>query len=173
MGVTHPVLNAVIRAVVILIPEIPYDIELVAAKIEERYTGGRNFAIVVAAEGAYPSGGEPVFKEKRAGQRRLGGIAERVAEAIEVRTGRETRTLVLGHLQRGGGPNAYDRLLALRFGAAAVQLVEDERFGCMVALDPPEVLAVPLGEAVATTKTVPVDGDVVRTARALGVCLGD
>jgi 6-phosphofructokinase 1 len=158
---------------VILMPEIPYDIERVCAKVEERYTEGRNFAIVVVAEGAYPVGGEPLFRAMGVGQVRLGGVAHRVAEEITERTGRETRDLVLGHLQRGGGPIAYDRLLALRFGAAAVQLVQDGRFGCMVALDPPDVLAVPLGQAIATTKLVPLDSDVVATARALGTCLGD
>lgn len=158
---------------VILIPEIPYDLDAVCRKIEARYEDGRNFAIVVVAEGAYPKGGVPLFKQAGGGQKRLGGIAEVVAGEITQRTGRETRELVLGHLQRGGGPVAYDRLLALRFGAAAVRLVQEGSLGCMVALDPPEVLAVPLGEAVAKTKTVPLDGDVVETARALGICLGD
>ncbi len=158
---------------VILIPEIPYDRNSVCEKIEARWAEGREFAIVVVAEGAFPIGGEPLFKQTRGGEKRLGGMAELVAREIEERTGRETRELVLGHLQRGGGPNAYDRLLALRFGAAAVELVRDGSFGCMVALDPPDVLAVPLGEAIAATKRVPVDGDVVRTARALGVCMGD
>ena len=158
---------------VILIPEIPYRIERIAAKIEERYGAGRKFAIVVVAEGAYPAGGEPVFVESKGEQKRLGGIGERLAAEIQERTGRETRTLVLGHLQRGGGPNAQDRLLALRFGAAAVQFVQDGSWGCMVALDPPNVLAVPLEEAVSTTKKVPIHGDVVRTARALGICMGD
>jgi 6-phosphofructokinase 1 len=147
--------------------------DAVCAKIECRYAEGREFAIVVVAEGALPKGGQPLFKQAGGGQRRLGGMAELVARAVAEQTGRETRELVLGHLQRGGGPNAYDRLLALRFGAAAVRLVEEGSFGCMVALDPPEVLAVPLGEAIANTKFVPVDGDVVRTARALGVCMGD
>jgi 6-phosphofructokinase 1 len=100
-------------------------------------------------------------------------MAEVVAEAIAERTGRETRSLVLGHLQRGGGPNAYDRLLALRFGTAAVRLVEQGSFGCMVALDPPEVHAVPLAEAISRTKFVPLGGDIVLTARAMGICLGD
>ena len=102
-----------------------------------------------------------------------GGMAKRAAMDIDDRTGRENRHLVLGHLQRGGGPNSYDRLLALRFGAAAVKLVRDVRFGCIVALDPPDVLAVPLGQAIATIKTVPLDGDIIQTARALGTCLGD
>lgn len=158
---------------VILIPEIPYDLEAVAEKIEARYARGRNFAIVVVAEGSFPVGGEPLFKQKGDGQKRLGGMAEVVAEAIAQRTGRETRSLVLGHLQRGGGPNSYDRLLALRFGTAALRLVEQGSFGCMVALDPPEVRAVPLAEAIAKTKLVPLDGDVVQTARAMGICLGD
>ena len=158
---------------VILIPEIPYDMDAVCAKVEARYTAGRNFAIVVVAEGAFPIGGEPHFEQKGGGQRRLGGMADVVATEIAERTGRETRALVLGHLQRGGGPNAYDRLLALRFGTAAVGLVAEGSFGCMVALDPPDVLAVPLAEAIAKTKFVPLDGDIIRTARAMGICLGD
>jgi len=158
---------------VILIPEIPYDIEFVCDKIQGRWKEGREFAIVVVAEGAFPRGGEPLFKQTGKGQRRLGGVAHLLADQIEERTGRETRDLVLGHLQRGGAPNSYDRLLALRFGAAAVRLAAEGSFGCMVALDPPEVLAVPLDVAIASTKTVPLDGDVVATARALGICLGD
>lgn len=158
---------------VILIPEIPYDMAKVCAKVQARYEAGRNFAIVVVAEGAFPIGGEPIFKTAGSGEKRLGGLAHQVAEEIAERTGRETRDLVLGHLQRGGGPIAYDRLLALRFGTAAVKLMAEGHFGCMVALDPPEVRAVPLGEAVAKTKLVPLDGDVIQTARAMGVCLGD
>lgn len=158
---------------VILIPEIPYDMDVVCRKIEERYTSGSEFAIVVVAEGAFPAGGQPLFKETAEGQKRLGGMAKRVSDEIHERTGRETRELVLGHLQRGGGPNAYDRLLALRFGAAAADLVAEERFGTMVALDPPHVLAVPLEEGIAHIKHVPLDSDVIATARSLGICLGD
>jgi 6-phosphofructokinase 1 len=158
---------------VILIPELPYDIARVCDKVEERYASGSNFAIVVVAEGAYPVGGAPLFQAGRDGPKRLGGIAKEVADEIAERTGRETRDLVLGHLQRGGGPTAYDRLLALRFGVAAVKLAQDECYGCMVALDPPDVLAVPLGEAIAHRKIVPLDGDVVAAARALGTCMGD
>ncbi len=158
---------------VILIPEIPYDIERVCKKIEDRYASGRQFAIVVVAEGAHPLGSEPHFHQTSGGQKRLGGISRFVAEEIHERTGRETRELVLGHLQRGGSPNAYDRLLALRFGTAAVRLLAEGHFGTMVALHPPRVHAVPLAEAVAEIKTVPLDPDVVATARALGVCLGD
>jgi phosphofructokinase-like protein len=158
---------------VILIPEIPYDLDSVCRQVEERYERGRNFAMVVVAEGSFPAGGQPLFKQKGDGQKRLGGMAEVVAEAIAERTGRETRSLVLGHLQRGGGPCAYDRLLALRFGTAAVRLAADGAFGCMVALDPPEVLAVPLAEAIAKTKLVPLEGDIVQAARSMGICLGD
>jgi 6-phosphofructokinase 1 len=159
---------------VVLIPEIPYDMDIIAQKIEDRYhMGRRGFALVVVAEGAYPKGGEPHFMRKDGGQVRLGGVAEEVAIEINRRTGRETRSLVLGHLQRGGGPNAYDRLLSLRFGAAAVGLIRDGAYGCMVALDPPNILAVPLGQAIAKIKTVPLDSDVVHTARSLGICLGD
>ena len=103
----------------------------------------------------------------------LGGIADTLAVQIEERTGHETRSLALGHLQRGGEPSACDRLLALRFGSEAVELVRDGRFGCMVAPDPPDVLAVPLGEAIEKVKLVPVDGDVVRTALSMGVSFGD
>jgi 6-phosphofructokinase 1 len=158
---------------VILIPEIPYSLDSVCRKIEERWDIGREFAIVVAAEGAYPVGGEPLFKQTSGGGKKLGGIASVLTDEIEERTGHETRDLVLGHLQRGGGPNAYDRLLALRFGCAAVNVVRQGNFGTMVALDPPEVRAVPLEEAVAHRKTVPLDSDVIQTARALGTCLGD
>ncbi len=159
---------------VILIPEIPYEIDAVCEKIEERYSSKRSqFAIVVVAEGAYAAEGSMKYRETAEGQQRLGGAGKFVSEQIHERTGRETRELVLGHLQRGGGPNAYDRLLALRFGAAAVRMVQEGRFGTMVALDPPNVHAVPLKEAVAHIKTIPLDSDVIQTARSLGICLGD
>jgi len=158
---------------VILIPEIPYDIDAVCRKIEARYAEGRKFAIVVVAEGAYPVGGQPLFKQSGGGPPRLGGMAGVVALEIHERTGHETRELVLGHLQRGGRPNAYDRLLALRFGAAAVRFIEQGLFGTMVAFTPPDVRPVPLVEVIGRTKTVPVDGDVVGTAREMGICMGD
>jgi phosphofructokinase-like protein len=160
---------------VILIPEIPYDIEKVFEKIRHRYEVGREFAMVVVAEGAKEAGGEASFVEaaKPGQEARYGGVAEKIAHQIEENCGVETRSLVLGHLQRGGQPNSYDRLLALRFGAAAIELVKRGDFGSMVSLDPPDVRAVPLGEALAKIKSVPVKGDVVRTARALGICFGD
>ena len=159
----------------ILIPEIPYRLDPLCEKIESRYDDDDGFAIVVVAEGARPEGGDPVFEEPHpeTGMPRYGGIAERLAEQIHEITGRETRSLVLGHLQRGGEPIAYDKILALRFGAAAVHLLAEGHFGCMVALDPPDVLAVPLEEATAKMKLVPIEGDVVNTARSLGVSFGD
>jgi len=160
---------------VILIPEIPYSLDPICAKIQRRYESGRRFAIVVAAEGAQPAGGAASFLEgaRPGSEARYGGIAERLAGQIAEATGRETRSLVLGHLQRGGTPTAYDRLIALRFGAAAVRFVEECKFGTMVALDPPDILAVPLEQAIRQIKQVPVDSDAVVTARDLGTCFGD
>jgi ATP-dependent phosphofructokinase / diphosphate-dependent phosphofructokinase len=160
---------------VILIPEIPFDIGKVCEKVERRYENGRNFAIIVAAEGALPAGGEEslVEGERPGAAKRFGGIAEQVGGQIAERTGREVRTIVLGHLQRGGTPTAYDRLVALRFGAAAVRCVEERKFGTMVALDPPEIHAVPLEDAVRQIKTVPVNSDTVMTARDFGISFGD
>ncbi len=160
---------------VILIPELPYDIEKVCDKIHDRDASGRLFSIVVAAEGAKPKEGSASFAEeaKPGAEARYGGIAERVAREISERTGKETRSLVLGHLQRGGSPIAYDRLVALRFGAAAARYVADGAYGTMVALDPPGVRAVPLVEATRRTKSVPLDSDVVTTARDLGISFGD
>jgi 6-phosphofructokinase 1 len=160
---------------VILIPEIPYEIESITAKIEERYSSGRRFAIVVVAEGATPKGGQPSVASPSApgSQLRYGGVAERLAREIADRSGVETRAMVLGHLQRGGSPTAYDRLIALRFGAAAVRCVENRQFGTMVALDRTEIHAVPLEDAIRQMKRVPIESDTVQTARDLGVCLGD
>jgi len=161
---------------VILIPEIPYDIERVCDKIREREARGRRFSIVCVAEGAIPVGGEAVthtVPHGRGDQVRLGGIGAQLARQIADRTGKETRSIVLGHLQRGGTPIAYDRVLALRFGAAAVRCVANGDFGTMVALDPPDIRPVPLAEALTGARQVPVDGDAVATARALGVSLGD
>ncbi|MDC0160221.1 6-phosphofructokinase [Gemmatimonadales bacterium] len=159
---------------VILIPEIPYDINTVSKKIEERYADQEStFAIVVVAEGSHSRGEPMTYVETVGGGKRLGGVGRLVSEQIHELTGRETRELVLGHLQRGGSPNAYDRLLALRFGTAAVRLVREGRFGTMVSLSPPNVVAVPLSEAIAHVKKVPLDSDIIQTARSLGTCLGD
>jgi len=158
---------------VILIPEIPFRFDKVCEKIMDREASGRHFSIVVCAEGATPVGGEITVVAMTDGRDRLGGIADKVALEIERRTGKETRSLTLGHLQRGGQPTAFDRLLSLRFGAAAVRLAEEGRWGTMVAYDPPDMVAVPLEAAVASLKRVPLDGDIVRTARELGMSFGD
>jgi 6-phosphofructokinase 1 len=120
-------------------------------------------------------GGAAVLREAEGGghAERLGGIGERVAGEIAVRTGKETRSLTLGHLQRGGAPTTFDRLLALRFGTAAVRAVEKGEFGCMVALLPPAVTTVSLAEALSRPKRVPPDSDTVLTARDMGISLGD
>ncbi len=160
---------------VIVIPEVPFEFESLAEAIRQKYERGPRYAIVAVAEGARPKGGDPamVTKGGDGGNPRYGGVGEWVAQELQERTGFESRSLVLGHLQRGGQPTAYDRLLALRFGSAAVDLVAQGHFGCMVGLDPPDVRGVPLEEAVATLKTVPPDGDQVRTARRLGISFGD
>jgi 6-phosphofructokinase 1 len=160
---------------VILIPEIPYDINKVCAKIRERYESGRRFAIVVVAEGAMPRDGQPIFVEDQTPGHaaRHGGIADHVATQIAQLTGFETRSMVLGHLQRGGSPTAFDRLIATRFGAAAVRTVEKGEFGTMVALDPPDIIAVPIEDAIASIKTVPLDSDLIATGRDLGTSFGD
>jgi 6-phosphofructokinase 1 len=158
----------------ILIPEIPFDIARVCEKIADREARGRRFSIVVVAEGAVAEGGSMAVKGEEIGREvLLGGIGEQVAAEIQQRTGKETRTVVLGHIQRGGRPTTFDRLLALRFGAAAIRLVEEGRFNHMVALDPPIVRAVPLEEATSRMKVVPVDSDTVLTARDLGISFGD
>ncbi|HLF24859.1 MAG TPA: ATP-dependent 6-phosphofructokinase [Anaerolineae bacterium] len=159
---------------VILIPEIPYDIEKVAEAIETRARRGRNFSIVAVAEGATPKGGARSVVERRVGRaERLGGIAEKVALQLQALTGRETRHVVLGHLLRGGTPTTFDRLLALRFGAAAVRALDEGQSGIMVALDPPTVRYVPLEEATRRMKVVPLDCDTILTARDLGISFGD
>lgn len=160
---------------VILIPEIPYDIERVCEKIRARDHAGRHFSIVVVAEGAFPRGGAPYMMERASSgvAPRLGGVGEAVAYAIEQRTGKETRSLVLGHLQRGGQPTGYDRLLATRFGGAAVVAVANRKWGHMVALRSPHIVPVPLAEALRRPRRVELDHDVVQTARATGISFGD
>ncbi len=158
----------------ILIPEIPFDLHNVAQKVRERDEMGANFTIVVVAEGARPKGGSVSVVEKETGRaERLGGIGEKVAAELQELTGKETRLVVLGHLLRGGSPTTFDRLIALRFGAAAVRALEEGQAGVMVALDPPIVKYVPLEEATRRMKTVPLDCDTLLTARDLGICFGD
>ncbi|HEY3485418.1 MAG TPA: ATP-dependent 6-phosphofructokinase [Ilumatobacteraceae bacterium] len=158
----------------ILIPEIPYSLEPVAATIAQREERGAKFSIVVVAEGAAPIGGERTVVTADVGQtERLGGIGAKVAAELQVRTGKEARTVVLGHLLRGGAPTSFDRLLGLRFGAAAVRGLDEGHDGVMVALNPPQVEYVPLSEAIARQKNVPLDCDTMLTARDMGICFGD
>ena len=158
----------------ILIPEIPYQLTPVAETILQRDRNGARFTIVVVAEGAKPVDGEVSIIGHAVGQAvQLGGVGGKVAAQIAELTGKETRTVVLGHLLRGGSPTALDRLLGLRFGAAAVRALEEGQDGIMVGLQPPEVIYVPLEEATRQLKLVPLDGDTMRTARDLGINFGD
>src|SRR5919205_3398309 len=159
----------------ILIPEIPFDISIVAERLRARDRWGAQFSIVVVAEGAFPKGGSLSLIEKaREGYaERLGGIGAQVCEALARETKKETRSVVLGHLQRGGAPTSFDRVLATRFGGKAVELVKRREFGTMVAYAPPDIVARRLEEVVGNTKTVPLDSDLLLTARALGITFGD
>lgn len=158
----------------ILIPEIPYDLQKVADKVREREQQGRKFCIVVISEGARPKGGDYSVVSREVGRlERLGGAGEKVAAALQELTTKETRLVVLGHLLRGGSPTTFDRLIAQRFGAAAVRAIDEGQRGVMVALDPPTVRYVPLDAAISRMKTVPLDCDTILTARDMDICLGD
>jgi len=161
---------------VILIPEIPFRMDRVVAKIRERRDNGKPYSIIVVAEGAKPAGGELVVQrrvEDSFDPVRLGGIGNQVGAEVEKTTGMETRVTVLGHLQRGGTPTAFDRILSTRYGVGAVNLVMEGRFGEMVCLKGSVIDAVPIENAVGELRTVPLDGDIVRSARQMGICLGD
>jgi ATP-dependent phosphofructokinase / diphosphate-dependent phosphofructokinase len=160
---------------VILIPEIPFRYESIAAKVRDRQSRGKDFTLIVAAEGAREKDGQFVTSATQEANReaRLGGIGSVVAAQVEKLTGKETRTCVLGHLQRGGPPSPFDRTLCSVFGAYAVELIAAGDFGKMVAWQGDRVSAVPIRDAVGRLKTVPPDGGLVRTARALGISMGD
>ena len=160
---------------VILIPEIPFEFERAAEAIKAREAHGAKSSIVVVAEGAAPAGGDAAFIEEAVEGRlgRLGGVGVRVATELERLTGKEARSVVLGHLQRGGAPTSFDRVLATRFGGKAFELVQRRVFGVMVANRPPNLVNVPLADVVGRTKFVPLDLDLVQTARAMGVSFGD
>jgi 6-phosphofructokinase 1 len=158
----------------ILIPEIPFTLEPVAATIAQREHRGAKFSIVVVAEGAVPVGGTVTVQSTSVGQaEKLGGLGAKVAAELERLTGKEARTVVLGHLLRGGSPTSFDRLLGLRFGAAAVRALEQGHSGVMVALDPPDVKYVPLAEVAGRQRNVPLDCDSILTARDIGINFGD
>ncbi len=161
---------------VILIPEIPFDIEKVCKKIADNELHDKHYSIVVVAEGAVTTDGQSFNKghgELGRDEVILGGVGEWVATEIRTRTEKDTRSLVLGHLQRGGSPTTFDRLLALRFGAAAVRLIEEKVFDHMVALKDSKMVAVPIADAIKKRKKVDISNDKVMTAREIGICLGD
>jgi 6-phosphofructokinase 1 len=159
---------------VILIPEIPFTVEAVAEKVYERERCDRQFSIVVVAEGSAPVGGQEIYQD--AGDRdhapRLGGVGNYVAREIERLTGKESRCVVLGHLQRGGSPNAFDRMLATNYGSCAVHALMRGEHGKMVALRAADIITVPLSKAVADVKTVPVGSQLIHTARDVGISFG-
>jgi phosphofructokinase-like protein len=159
---------------VILIPEIPFDLDKVAERISERKKAGSKSSIVVVAEGAKPLGGKMAVKECASDgyALRLGGMGEIVGSEISRCTGFETRVTVLGHLQRGGSPCPFDRLLATRYGAAAVELIAQKKFGQMVSYQPPEIASVPLEKAVSGLKLVEPEGELVKIAEGMGVSFG-
>jgi phosphofructokinase-like protein len=158
---------------VILIPEIPYSLDAVCAKIDERRERGRNFSIVVVAESVRGPAGQTITYKDAHGQSRYGGIGELIAREIGVRTGAETRITVLGHVQRGGSPTPLDRVLASAFGVYAVDLVAAGKFDRMVAWHDRRVVDVPIGEAVAQFQAVDPGAALVHTARGLGIVFGD
>jgi len=158
---------------IILIPEIPFDYDRIAAAINARADRGSLSAIVVVAEGACPRDGQVVMHPNQAGEYRLGGIGDIVAREIAARTGKETRCTVLGHLQRGGAPTTLDRILGTRFGVKAVKLIQEKQFGSMVSYQNYQVRHVPIADAVNRLRLVPPDGELVQTARDVEICFGD
>ena len=161
---------------IILIPEIPYDAEVIAAKVKERNRRGKRFSIVVVAEGARPKGGDVVVKrivKESTDPIRLGGVGFVVGDQIEKITGIETRTVVMGHLQRGGSPTPFDRVLATRLGTKAVDLVENGEFGYMVAVKGNVLAKVPLQDVAKGPRTVRSNDPLIASARAVGTCFGD
>ncbi|HEV7369345.1 ATP-dependent 6-phosphofructokinase [Arenibaculum sp.] len=158
---------------VILIPEIPYRIESVADKIRQVRQQGRNFALVVVSEAVRTADGKELQREFTGGQKRFGGIGDYIGEQIAAATGAETRVTVLGHVQRGSMPSPRDRLIASAFGVHAVDLIAAGKFDRMVAWQNRQVVDVPLEDAIADYNEVELDGALVRTARGLGICLGD
>ena len=159
---------------VILIPEIPFDFDKVADAIRQRDAAGDLSSLVVVAEGARPQDGQQTKREaQKEGEYRLGGIGDVVAREIAARTGKETRTCVLGHLQRGGAPTTLDRILGTRFGVKAVQLINEGHFGSMVSYQNYQVRHVPIADAVNRLRLVPPNGEMVQTARDVEITFGD
>lgn len=152
---------------VILIPEIPFSFDAIVRKVRAREQSGSRFTNIVVAEGAIELGKSEIYQDKD--ELRLGGVGEHIRRRVEALTGKESRCVVLGHLQRGGSPNAFDRMLGTNFGACAVRALVSGETGKMVALQAGTIITVPLSEACANIKTVPIDGQLVRTARDIGI----
>ncbi len=159
---------------VILVPEIPYNVAAVLEKLHNRNRSGAKYSIIIAAEGARPENGETVYQAHHevGAARRMGGVGEVLADQIRARSPIEVRVTVLGHLQRGGKPSSFDRLLATRYGAMAVHLIKEGQLGHMVALSDERIVAVPIADAIARQKLVPLDSDIIRAALGLEICLG-
>jgi ATP-dependent phosphofructokinase / diphosphate-dependent phosphofructokinase len=161
---------------IILIPEIPYDLGIVTEKVKERNRTGRRFSIIVISEGAKSKGGDVVIQrvvKESTDPIRYGGVGFMLGYKIEEATGIETRTVVLGHLQRGGVPTPYDRVLATRLGTRAVDMIENQVFGCMVGIKHGSLVEVPLEEVARGQRTVPPDDELIQTSRSVGTCMGD
>jgi phosphofructokinase-like protein len=158
---------------IILIPEIPFDHEKIAETVRKRDADHCLSTMIVAAEGACPKEGHEQIRAMAVGEYRLGGIGEIIAGEVAARTEKETRTCVLGHLQRGGPPTTLDRILGTRFGVRAVELVAEQQFGQMVSYQNYQVLSVPISDAVHRLKLVPPEGQMVQTCRAVGIAFGD
>jgi phosphofructokinase-like protein len=161
---------------IILIPEIPYDIKVVAKTVRQRAQKGKKFSIVVVSEGAKPKGGQVVIQrivKESADPVRLGGIGFVLAKQIEDETGLETRTVVMGHLQRGGSPTPFDRVLATSLGTKAVELMENHEFGYMSAVKGNKLIKFPLDKVAVGPKTVPPAHPLIQSARSVGTCFGD
>jgi 6-phosphofructokinase 1 len=158
----------------ILIPEIPFSIDRVCEQLKKRQESGHHYSLVVAAEGAIPEGGSMSMLDKSPdGTVRLGGIGQKLGSAIQDRTGIETRVMIVGHIQRGGSPTEFDRILGTRYGEAAVQLIARREFGKMVALRGTAIVGVPITEAIGETKKIFPEGTLVKVARSMGISFGD
>jgi phosphofructokinase-like protein len=158
---------------IILLPEIPFEWDYVADAVRRRDAEGYQSTMIVVAEGAKPKNGEQYFQRSNSGEHRLGGIGETVTREVSERTGKESRCCVLGHLQRGGAPTTVDRLLGMRFGVKAVQLISEGKFGAMVSYQNYEISDAPIADAVHCLRLVAPDHQLVKTAREVGISFGD
>ncbi|MEB3192772.1 MAG: ATP-dependent 6-phosphofructokinase [Snowella sp.] len=158
---------------IILIPEIPYHLDSICKKIHQRQARGQHFCLVIVSEAVRTALGDPLKGVQQGGEDRYGGIGKYIAEKIAEYTGAETRVTVLGHIQRGGIPSPMDRLLGATFGVAAVDLIAAGHYDQMVAWQHRQVISVPIAEAIQTYRSVDLEGTLVKTAKGLGICLGD